>query len=156
MGFIPDAAKAAREMRRVRRPSGVVATCFWDTGGSMENFEFFWNNVIALDLSAEPRHWRHLPNGTTEALSKLWADAGLANVETTDLTIQFEFSSFEAYSQPLSTNQGPPGAYLATLSEERREALKSLLREQPMGNVTKGKLPMKSRLSRPSGSNGDI
>jgi ubiquinone/menaquinone biosynthesis C-methylase UbiE len=30
MRFIPDAAKAVREMRRVTRPGGVVATAMWD------------------------------------------------------------------------------------------------------------------------------
>jgi ubiquinone/menaquinone biosynthesis C-methylase UbiE len=35
MSFIPDARKAAREMCRVIRPGGVVATAMWDnTGGN--------------------------------------------------------------------------------------------------------------------------
>jgi ubiquinone/menaquinone biosynthesis C-methylase UbiE len=130
MGFIPDAPKAVREMSRVTRPGGVAASCFWDTSGGVENFEFFWNNAVALDPSAEPRHWRHIPNGTAAALSKLWSDAGFVNAETTDLTIQFEFDSFQAYWRPLSTNQGPPGAYLATLSDERREALRTKLQQK--------------------------
>jgi SAM-dependent methyltransferase len=134
MGFIPNAAKGAREMRRVTRPGGVAATCFWDTGGGKENFEFFWNNVTALDRSAEPRHWRHLPNGTAEALSKLWSGAGMAEVEITELPFQFDFESFDAYWRPLSANQGPPGAYLAKLSDERREGLKRWLRQQLIGN----------------------
>ncbi|MGE5305316.1 MAG: class I SAM-dependent methyltransferase [Alphaproteobacteria bacterium] len=134
MGFIPDALKAACEMRRVTRPGGLVATCFWDTGGAMQNFEFFWNNVTALDPTAEPRHWRHLPNGTAAALSNLWCEAALTNVATAGLPVQFEFDSFAAYWRPLSANQGPPGAYLATLSQERREALKNKLREQLIGD----------------------
>ena len=44
--------------------------------------------------------------------------------------LQFEFDSFEAYWHPLSTNQGPPGAYLAALSDERREALRRKLQQK--------------------------
>jgi ubiquinone/menaquinone biosynthesis C-methylase UbiE len=33
MSFIPDASKAASEMRRVTRPGGIVATAMWDTTG---------------------------------------------------------------------------------------------------------------------------
>ena len=39
VSFIPDAPKAAREMRRVTRPGGVVATAMWDNtaGGNQLN-----------------------------------------------------------------------------------------------------------------------
>ena len=36
VNFIPDAPKAAREMRRVTKPGGVVATAMWDASPANE------------------------------------------------------------------------------------------------------------------------
>ena len=55
MNFIPDAGKAAIEMRRVIRPGGTVSACVWDYDAGMQMLRYFWDEVIALDPAMEPR-----------------------------------------------------------------------------------------------------
>lgn len=46
--FVSDARQAAREMRRVVRPGGVVAVAVWDTYGGMPSQRMFWDTVTAI------------------------------------------------------------------------------------------------------------
>jgi ubiquinone/menaquinone biosynthesis C-methylase UbiE len=50
--FIPDAPKAAREMRRVTRPGGAVATAMWDNTGGNELNESLSDAALSLDSDA--------------------------------------------------------------------------------------------------------
>jgi ubiquinone/menaquinone biosynthesis C-methylase UbiE len=134
VSFIPDAPKAVREMRRVTRPGGVVATCMWDNGGGMEGFHEIWNAAIALDSGAERYREKHLPFGSANELSSLWSSAGLRNIETRELVIPLEFGSFDDLWGPSVGGQGPMGAYLAGLPENNRETLKARLRQNLFGN----------------------
>ena len=68
ISFIPDASKAVKEMRRVTRPAGVVATCMWDNGGGMEGFQVIWDAAIALDPAADKFREKHLPFGSRDEL----------------------------------------------------------------------------------------
>ena len=77
VSFIPDAPQAAREMRRVTRSGGVVATCMWDNRGGMEGFQMIWDAAIALDPEANKFREKHLPFGSPEELSSLWHGSGL-------------------------------------------------------------------------------
>lgn len=54
INLIPDAPRAAAEMRRVTRPGGRMAGCVWDYGGGMTMLRAFWDAVVALDPAAEP------------------------------------------------------------------------------------------------------
>ena len=58
-----------------------------------------------------------------EAISDLWKDAGLSDIEVTDLTMECLFSSFDELWQRYLTGEGPP-AYMAGLSADRRDAVK--------------------------------
>jgi SAM-dependent methyltransferase len=120
--FIPDAPKAAAEMRRVTRPGGTVAACTWDARG-MEMAALFWDVAVELDPSAAAKRRRPL----TEAgqLGALWRATGLREVEEGALEIRMDFASFDDYWRPQDNGVGPIGAYLATLPPERRDALRS-------------------------------
>jgi len=52
LNFVPDAAAAAREMRRVVRPSGVVAATVWDFRGGLVFQRLFWDTAAGLDAGA--------------------------------------------------------------------------------------------------------
>jgi ubiquinone/menaquinone biosynthesis C-methylase UbiE len=137
--FVPDAQEAVKEMRRVTRAGGSVATCMWDSSGGMELGERFWKAAMAVDPETKrPESGRY---GSPSALSELWTATGLKNVETKALVIPMTFSSFEDFWRIYSNTQGPPKPYINSLSEDRRQALKDQLRtdmvsNQPDGSIT--------------------
>ena len=78
--FVSAADAAAREMGRVTKKGGTVATCVWDNSGGLEFAERFWDAAIAVDPGAKRAGDRRY--GSPSALSDLWTATGFANVET--------------------------------------------------------------------------
>ena len=66
-------------------------------------------------------------------MAALWRAHGLRGVDDAALTIAMPFSSFDDYWQPFLCGQGLAGAYVASLPESRREALRNRLRERLLG-----------------------
>lgn len=128
VNFIPDAAKAVNEMRRVTKSNGVIAAAVWDYSDGMKMLRVFWDEVTAVDPTADPRDERHMPHCTKDELLQLFRDGGLVEVEATALTIQQRFHSFDEYWAPFLLETGPAGAYVAQLSPEQRTALRERLR----------------------------
>ncbi len=134
ISFIPDAPQAAREMRRVTRPGGVVATCMWDNGGGMEGFQRIWDAAIALDPGADKFREKHLPFGSPDELARLWRGGGLHDMKVSELVIPLKFTSFDDLWRPSLEFQGPMGAYLAGLPPNNREMLKTKLQQNILGD----------------------
>jgi ubiquinone/menaquinone biosynthesis C-methylase UbiE len=109
INFIPDAAKVAKEMRRVTKPGGVVGTCMWDNAGGMEMQEFFWDTGRALDPEVGRLREKNQRYGSPAALSSLWDGAGCTNVEVKDLVISLDFSSFDDPGSPILRVRGQRG-----------------------------------------------
>ena len=130
--FIPDAAKAAREVRRVVRPRGTVAACTWDARG-LEMSALFWDVAVELDPAAEAK--RRRPLSQPGQLTDLWRSAGFREVEERPLEITTDFASFEDYWGPQESGVGPTGAHVKTLDPAQRVALRSGLeaRLRPFG-----------------------
>jgi ubiquinone/menaquinone biosynthesis C-methylase UbiE len=145
MNFIPDAPKAMAEMRRVTKPGGWVAACVWDYNEGMTTLRMFWDAAIALDPAAERFDERNMPFCRKGQLAELWRDAGLRDVEETELVIDLEFSSFEDYWSPFLEGQGPAGVYTASLSPERRQELKNRLRQKLLGDRPDGRFSVSAR-----------
>jgi SAM-dependent methyltransferase len=141
MNFIPDPRKALAEMKRVTRAGGVVSACVWDYGGGMESLRLFWDAAVALEPAAAPKHERNMKLSRRGELGALWKQVGLLDVREAPLVIDQAFSSFGDYWAPFLGGTGPGGAYVASLSGERRKQLegrlrRSLLRGRPDGPVT--------------------
>ena len=130
--FIPDAAKAARELRRVTRPGGTVAACTWDARG-LEMTALFWDVAVELDPAAEAK--RRRPLSQPGQLTDVWRSAGFREVEEAPLEITTDFASFDDYWRPQETGVGPTGAHVKTLDPAQRAALRSGLeaRLRPFG-----------------------
>lgn len=142
LNFIPDHDKALAEMRRVTRPGGVVSAGVWDYAKGMEMLRVFWDEVVALDPAMEPKDERHMKLCRAGQLAGLWRATGLLEVEEASLVIDTAFPSFDDYWSPFLAGVGPGGAYVASLSEERRKALEARLRKRLPGA---GALALKAR-----------
>src|SRR4029453_740302 len=59
--FIPDPARALREMIRVTRDGGVVAAAVWDYGDGMEMLRVFWDEAVALNRAIASRDEGNIP-----------------------------------------------------------------------------------------------
>jgi ubiquinone/menaquinone biosynthesis C-methylase UbiE len=145
VNFIPDARKAVSEMRRVTQPGGTVAACVWDYNEGMTMLRNFWDAAIALDPAADRLDERNMPYCRNGQLAELWRDAGLKDVEETELVIDMEFSAFEDYWSPFLEGQGPAGVYTASLSPERRQELKNRLRQKLLGGRPEGPFSLTAR-----------
>jgi SAM-dependent methyltransferase len=125
LNFVPDAAQAVREMRRVVRPGGAVAAAVWDFRGGLVFQRLFWDTASGLDPGAGATRDRLFsgPLALPDGLPALWHDAGLAAVERHSITIRMEYADFADYWEPLLGGQGPVGAYVEGLPPERRRQI---------------------------------
>lgn len=144
VNFIPDAPKAAKEMRRVTKSGGVVATTMWDGSRANELQNCLWNAAMAIDPTVKGRPALY---GSAESLSSLLTGAGLTDIEVTDLTMPCQFSSFDELWQRylVGSSAGPTGVYVAGLTEDRREALKQRLRQDVLRERTDGPFTLRAK-----------
>jgi SAM-dependent methyltransferase len=145
MNFIPDHNKAIGEMRRVTRPEGVVSACVWDYGEGMQMLRYFWDEAVALDPAVEPKDERHMKLSRDGELGELWKEAGLSSVQEKPLSIDQAYQSFDDYWAPFLRGAGPGGAYVVSLSKERREQLQARIRKRLLGNRDDGPFVLKAR-----------
>jgi SAM-dependent methyltransferase len=145
MNFIPDHDRALAEMKRVTRAGGVVSACVWDYADGMESLRAFWDEAVALDPAAAPKHERNMKLARRGELGALWRRAGLRSVREKPLVIDQAFSSFSDYWSPFLQGTGPGGAYVASLSDDRRAALEARLRRRLLGGGRDGHFTLKAR-----------
>ena len=134
VNFIPDARKAVGEMARVTKPKGTVAAAVWDYGEGMEMLRVFWDEAISLRPGSDKKDERHMPYCRRGELASLWRGAGLQDVVEEALTIETRFASFDDYWKPFLAKQGPAGAYVSSLSDADRDALRERLRQRLLGD----------------------
>jgi SAM-dependent methyltransferase len=130
LNFVPDAAIAVREMRRVVQPGGIIAGAVWDFRGGLVFQRLFWDTAAGLDSAAGAARDRLFssPLALPDGLPTLWREAGLAAVERSSLTIRMEYANFADYWEPLLGGQGPVGAYVESLPPERRRLIEERVR----------------------------
>ena len=136
--FVPEPAKGVGEMTRVTRPGGLVAAYAWDALGGGSPTEPILAEMIALGLPPV------LPPSASasriEALRGLWTDAGLAGVETHEITVQRTFAGFDDF---WSTTTGSTlKSTLAGMDADTVERLKERVRRRlpvdGQGRITYG------------------
>ena len=144
INFVPDQGKAVAEMRRVTRPQGIVSACVWDYDRGMQMLRFFWDEAVAFDPAIEPKDERHMKLSHQGELGDQWRQAGLINIKEEPLTIEQAYSSFNDYWEPFTKGAGPGGAYVVSLSQERREQLEARIRKRLLGDRDDGPFKLKA------------
>jgi hypothetical protein len=118
-------------MRRVARPGGTVAAYVWDYVGGMPMLSTVWDSAVARDPSAAPLHeaGRFTAN-QPGPLRSLFTGAGLRDVSVEGIVVPVDFGSFDDYWSPFLAGTGPAPAYIATLSDADRAALRDAVRSR--------------------------
>lgn len=149
---LPDQARAVREMRRVTRPGGRVATSQWDFARGFPMTSRYWEAVYAVlpEAEAERQSGKRMPGGcASEAqFGDLWRGAGLEEVETATLEVTQDFASFEDYWAPFLGGATSTSSYAETLAPEVRAAVKRELKRLVLGEAagnTMGPVTMTAR-----------
>jgi SAM-dependent methyltransferase len=131
LNFVPQPMLAVREMKRVTRPGGVVAAYVWDYADRMQLIRRFWDAAIEEDGAAGPLDEAvRFPLCRADALSALWREAGLSQVQVVALDVPTVFRDFDDLWQPFLGAQGPAPGYLTGLPPHRRDRLQALLRQR--------------------------
>ena len=132
VNFMGDPDAGVREMARVTRAGGVVASCVWDYPGDMTLLRAFWDAARQVDpepaaLADEGAIMQWCAEGE---LAELWRDAGLCDVRFGALVVRAEYADFEDLWSPLLTGVAPSGAFCKSLDDERRARLHDAYRSR--------------------------
>ena len=124
--FVPEPAKGVAEMTRVVAPGGLVTAYAWDMEGGGFPYAALQAEIAALGIVMPSAP--SVEASRLDVMQALWQDAGLMEVETTVITVQREFASFEEYWEIV---QGGPSvkAGRAGITPEISEKLKIRMRE---------------------------
>jgi SAM-dependent methyltransferase len=141
LNFVPEPEAAVAELARVVAPGGVVGAYLWDYADGMQMIRHFWDAATALDPAAAGLdEGRRFPLCRPEPLRSLWIGAGLTGVEVRPIEVPTRFRDLDDYWMPFLGGQGPAPGFVATLDEDRRAALHTLLGERlpvaPDGSIT--------------------
>ncbi|HEY7579276.1 MAG TPA: class I SAM-dependent methyltransferase [Acetobacteraceae bacterium] len=129
--FVPEAAKAVAEMRRVVRPRGVVAAAVWDHLGGMPGMRMMIDTVAALSESGRQLRSRYCfqPMMQPGEMKRTFVEQGLVDVTEMELMIRMDYQSFDDYWAPIAAGEGPLGRHVATLGAADRARTDAAVRE---------------------------
>lgn len=130
--FLNDAPGAVRELARVTRPGGVVATCMWEVEGvEMMNALNEVRRHVTPDWSLQTEY------RDEASLRTLFEGAGLRDVETTQLEVSVSYETVDELWEPAIHVGGPGGPVVNSFSPEQLAAGREIF-EQALGNPTGG------------------
>ena len=149
--FLSDPAKAAREMARVVKPGGIVATYMWDIPGGGFPIRPLATAMNSLGLEEPARP--NVEASRRASMQAFWQQAGMQSIDTTVIRIRVAYADFDDFWASSSVPIGPSGKALAALSPDKIEQLKTRLREllpiaadgsiayEAFANAVKGRVP---------------
>lgn len=120
--FMSDPVRGISEMARVTAPDGHVAATVWDFAGDRAPLSLFWAAARELDSSVVDES--ELPGARHGDLERLFREAGLDHVDGGALTVVLPYDDIDDWWEPYTLGVGPACAYLASLDDLHREALR--------------------------------
>lgn len=125
--YLADPARGVAQMARVVAPGGVVCAYNWDLarGGSPLAVLGQAMRRAGVETPTAPSAWV----ADEAAVARLWAGAGLEDVQTRRITVRREFESFEALWEVLQLGAST-APVLRALSGAKREEIKGHVRDQ--------------------------
>lgn len=128
LNFVARPTAMVEEMVRVTQPGGIVGVYVWDYGAGMQMIRSFWDAAAAVDPASRSLDEAvRFPDCRPDALARLFAAAGLQHVEATGLEIPTVFPNFDDFWDPFLAGTGPAPAYLASVSDATRAAIRACL-----------------------------
>jgi hypothetical protein len=96
----------------------------------------FWDAAVGVDPAAQPlAEGTRFPGCAPGPLGELFTGAGLDDVVTGSIEVPTVFADFDDYWTPFLGGTGPAPAYVATLADADRDALREVLRSDlPVGD----------------------
>jgi SAM-dependent methyltransferase len=140
LDVVPDPLPIAREMLRVVRPGGVVASAVHEFRGAYAHVMMMLDAAAVLvpraralrdEMLSHPLVW---PGGQAD----LWRGLGLAGVEEAPLVVPFDYASFDDYWATFLSGQGRSGRYVVSLGEGAREGLRGHVRAAYLAGMADG------------------
>ncbi len=130
VNFMDDADRGVREMARVTRTDGIVASCVWDYAGEMTLLRTFWDAAREVDpeRGAAADEGAVMPWCTEHDLATLWRQAGLQGIRCGELVVGAGYADFDDLWSPLSTGIAPAGAFYMSLDDAGRTRLRDACR----------------------------
>ena len=123
LAHVSDAEAMTREMARVVRPGGTVASCMWDfEEGGMTMLNTYWSAIQSVRPDTD-RTENRAGTGPGQ-IGGLMERAGLTDVVDGSLSVAADYTDFDDYWVPFTFEVGPAGQALAELSEEERAVVR--------------------------------
>ena len=120
--FMSDPVAGITEMARVTKPGGTIAACVWDHTGDTGALSPFWKVVRTFDPDADDESG--LAGAREGQLASIFGAAGLRDIRSMTLTVHVDWTGFDEWWEPFTFGVGPAGAYVKSLDDDRREALR--------------------------------
>ena len=137
---IPEVDQVVREIRRVTRGGGTVASSVFDFWGGFSPADLVCDTASVLDegmrslrdqRKAQPIVWA---NGQ----AAIWRETGLVDVVEVPIVISFDYASFEDYWSSFSMAPSPIGQRVAALPAEVRAEVERHVRSGYLAGLPNG------------------
>lgn len=129
--FVSEPVRMVREMKRVVKPRGWVAAYVWDFGGGGSISQ----HILSALEACSPSHAQAAANlqraeaTGIEALTRVFAEAGLDSVQAKQIEIKVRFESFDDYWSANTGFASPPARQIAALAPDVRRNIELQVRE---------------------------
>jgi SAM-dependent methyltransferase len=132
LSFVSDADAVAGEMRRVVRKGGTVAACMWHEGASLQMADLFWEAAATIEPTLRD-HDSNMHYRRQGEIAQLWKRTRLRKIEETFLDLRVTYQNFDDFWEPFLQSAGSIGAYMDSVGDARRVALREACRTR-LGN----------------------